>query len=400
MALSREVDDGNDAVSSDPLTEETTTTKRKRLNSSAGTLTFEDSVHATQLPTLPFEIMIEILSRLPVKFLMQLRSVCKSWKSLISDPKFAKKHLRVSITRHHLLLTFPSRSSEIFVTAYLLSSVFTEVTATTTQLEYPLNNGNRIAQIVDSCHGILCFSIDQRLVLLWNPSIRKFMNLPDNPKQRDSYTIYGFGYTHLSDSYKVVAVSNYCESDDTYKTEVKVLTLGTSAWRRIQDFRSGVHFYDSGKFVSGTVNWLTGRISSSSRVIVSLDLEKESYQEFLQPDYGGVMTVVTISLGVLRDCLCILSFSDTFSDVWLMQEYGNKDSWTKLIRVPNMGDVGSRPYAKTLYVSEDDKVLLKYKYSLVVYNARDDTFKTLEVQDNNDWMIPAIYQESLISPCM
>ncbi|XP_058723823.1 F-box/kelch-repeat protein At3g23880-like [Vicia villosa] len=408
MAPSSDTDDSNDAVSSDPLTEETTATKRQRLNSSTGTLispapsSSEDSVHATmQLPTLPFEIMVEILSRLPVKFLVQLQSVCKSWKSLISDPKFAKKHLRVSTTRHHLLLIYANPSREFALAAYPLASVFTEVTATATQLEYPLNN--RIEQIVDSCHGILCFALDQHFALLWNPSIRKFTQLPslDNPKRKESYTIYGFGYDHVNDSYKVVAVWCYESDDGSYKTQVKVHALGTNAWRRIQDFPLGVPFEYSGKFVSGTINWLASRDSYSSWVIVSLDLEKESYQEFLQPDYGGV-TVVTISLGVLRDCLCILSHSDTFSDVWLMTEYGNKDSWTKLFHVPYMGDVGSCPYTKALYVSEDEKVLLGCQSAgsgLVVYNARDGIFKPLGIQNINGWMVRKIYQESLISPC-
>ncbi|XP_058723822.1 F-box/kelch-repeat protein At3g23880-like [Vicia villosa] len=411
MAPTSDTDDRNDAVSSNPFTEETTATKKQRLNSSTGTLTSpapsssdtsEDSAHATQLPTLPFEIMVEILSRLPVNFLMQLQSVCKSWKSLISDPNFAKKHFRLSTTRHHLLITYTNPSREFVLTAYPLSSRFTELTATTaTQLEYPLINRNRFDQIVDSCHGILCFALDQRFALLWNPSIRKFTKLPslDNPKLKGSYTIYGFGYTHFSDSYKVVAV--YCyESDGSYKTQVKVHTLGTNAWRKIQDFPSGVPFDDSGKFVGGTINWLASRDSFFSCVIVSLDLEKESYQDLLQPDYGEVV-VLTISLGVLRECLCILSHSDTFSDVWLMKEYGNKDSWTKLFHVPYMGDLGSCPYTKVLYVYEDDKILLECHSGLVVlvvYNARDSTFKTHEIQ-NNGWMVPQIYQESLVSPC-
>jgi hypothetical protein len=65
---------------------------------------------------------------------------------------------------------------------------------------------------------------------------------------------------------------------------------------------------------------------------------------------------MTSWFGVLRDCLCILAHSDTSSDVWLMKEYGNKDSWTKLLCVPYMGDVGSYLYTKALYLTEDDQV--------------------------------------------
>jgi F-box interacting protein len=399
-------DDGNDAVSSNPPTEETTVTKRQRLNSST-----TETLTSPSLPILPFEIIAEILSKLPVKFLMQLQCVSKPWKSLISDPKFAKKHLRVSTTRHHLILTYANPSREFLITDYPLSSVFTEITATAaaaaaTQLDYPLPNRNRFDMIVGSCHGILCFSLDQRFALLWNPSIRKFVKLPslDNPKREGSYTIYGFGYCYdnFSDSYsyKVVAVNCYeSESDNrVYKTNVKVHTLGTNSWRWIEDFPSGVPFDSSGRFVSGTINWLASKDSFTSWVIVSLDLENESYQELVQPDYG-VVKVVTLTLEVVRDCLCILAHSDTFSDVWLMKEYGNKDSWTKLFRIPYTGDVGSCPYTKALYVSEDDQVLLESQSELVVYNSRDGSFKTPEIQNINGWMVPEVYEESLISPC-
>ncbi|MCI61556.1 F-box family protein, partial [Trifolium medium] len=78
----------------------------------------------------------------------------------------------------------------------------------------------------------------------------------------------------------------------------------------IQDFPYGVPFESSGKFVSGTVNWLAWKDWFKSCVIVSLDLEKESYQEIMQPDYGVEIEIVR-TLVVLRDCLSILHLTDT-----------------------------------------------------------------------------------------
>ncbi|MCH81608.1 F-box/kelch-repeat protein [Trifolium medium] len=48
------------------------------------------------LPTLPEDVIPQILCRLPVKLLIQLRCVCKSWNALISDSEFLKKHRRMS----------------------------------------------------------------------------------------------------------------------------------------------------------------------------------------------------------------------------------------------------------------------------------------------------------------
>ncbi|KAK7359684.1 hypothetical protein VNO77_01647 [Canavalia gladiata] len=361
-----------------------------------------DSLQESLLPTLPIELIMEILQWLPVKFLLQLRCICKSWKSLISDPQFAKKHLHSSPTVAHLVLSFSSLSREFTLRAYPLSPVFDAFAVRATQLRYPLNTRKRFDLIVGSCDGILCFAIDQSHALLWNPSTGKFKKLPslNNERSDGSYTIYGFGYDRFTDSYKVVAVFCYCYDCDagSYKTEVKVLTLGTNSWRRIQEFPSGVPFDESGKFVSGSVNWLASTASSSSWVIVSLDLGKESYQELLQPEYGEVV-VVTLTLDVLRDCLCILSHSEMFSDVWLMKDYGNRESWTKLFRVPYLGNPDSLPYTKALYISEDDQILLEFQSKLVVYNSRDGTFKVPEIQDINGWMVPEVYIESLISPC-
>ncbi|GAU20092.1 hypothetical protein TSUD_381840 [Trifolium subterraneum] len=358
-------DDGNDAVSSDPITEETTV-----------------------IPSLPFEIVEEILSKLPVKFLMQLKSVCKSWKSLISNPKFAKKHLRVSTTRHHVLITYTTNiSRELVVVDYPFSSVSTELTAAAgRQLDFPLSNGNRFkSYIVGSCHGIICFEIDHNFALLWNPSIRKFMKLPslENKKQERCYTSYGFGYVydHFNDnySYKVVAVDYY---DD-----------------------EGIPLDRPGRFVSGTVNWLVSNVwHASPSVIISLDLDTESYQEIMLPDHG--LKYVVTTLVVFKDCLSIFVVSETFSDLWLMDEFGNTESWAKLFLISYsfMGDSRCFPYIKPLFLFEDDQVLLEcniehFSSELAIYNPRDGSFKTTEIQNINRSIDHEVYQESLITPC-
>jgi hypothetical protein len=42
-------------------------------------------------------------------------------------------------------------------------------------------------------------------------------------------------------------------------------------------------------------------------------------------------------------------------DVWILKEYENEESWTKLYRVPHWRDldIGFR-YDEALYISEDD----------------------------------------------
>ncbi|PNX70663.1 F-box/kelch-repeat protein, partial [Trifolium pratense] len=45
---------------------------------------------------LPEELILDVVSFLPVKSLIRLKCVRKSWKSLISEPTFVKLHLNRS----------------------------------------------------------------------------------------------------------------------------------------------------------------------------------------------------------------------------------------------------------------------------------------------------------------
>jgi hypothetical protein len=159
-------------------------TSSRSLNEEISTLTSLSSDNllcVSPLPTLPFDLVKEILCRLPVKLLCQLRCICKSWNSLISDSKFAKKHLSMSTTRRLHFLNYSPPLRKYIMTSCPLNDIFTSCVMSTniTQLEYPLNNRDEdysLDLIVGSCNGIICLARDS-LVLLWNPSIRKVWHI-------------------------------------------------------------------------------------------------------------------------------------------------------------------------------------------------------------------------------
>lgn len=85
---------------------------------------------------------------------------------------------------------------------------------------------------------------------------------------------------------------------------------------------------------------------SDLHFILSLDLEKESYQQLFLPDSENENDWWRWNLSVLmlRDCLCVYGTSDMFLNVWIMKEYGNQESWTKLYSVPKMQHRGFKAY--------------------------------------------------------
>ncbi|GAU24892.1 hypothetical protein TSUD_116160 [Trifolium subterraneum] len=301
-------------------------------------------------------------------------------------------HLHMSTTRRHLMVSSINTRCELVLFDSPIASDFSTSTFAHTQLSYP--NCFKIGYTDScSCDGVLCLTMRKgSAAILWNPSLRTFKRLPplDN---KSPLSRYSFGFNKFIRNYKVVAMSLFKD-----KCEVSVLTLGMDSWRRIQDFPYFGLCCGLGIFVAGTVNWLP-----LENVIVSLDLKKESYQKIPQPDLENNHW----TLGVLKDFLCIYASSndDMFLDVWIMKEYGNKASWTKLYCVPHMGIWGMCSYKKILYISGNDQLLMGFyesgssKLKLVVYDSKNGTFMIPKIQNLNGCMITQVYIESLISPC-
>jgi len=362
------------------------------------------SHHAPPLPTLPFELVAEILCRLPVKLLLQLRCLCKSFNSLITDPKFAKKHLHSSTTPHHLIVSSRNSLGKFTLIVSPIQSVISNSTDSTvpvpqTQFSYPNGLTEEFASPYKwcSCDGIICLTTDYSSAVLWNPFINKFKTLPPLKYislKRSPSCLYSFGYDPFADNYKVFAIT-YCVK----RTTVEVHTMGTSSWRRIEDFPCCSFISDSGVFVAGYVNWLTDDGPGYLREIVSLDLEDESYHEVLPPDLETELW----TLGAAWDRLCIFASNEMYMDVWIMKEYGNKESWTKLCKVPYLEDQAPRlrAFYKAFYLSGDGQVVLDVRVplKLAVYDSKTDALTIHEIQNRNGSMDAKFYIESLISPC-
>ncbi|XP_058754918.1 F-box/kelch-repeat protein At3g23880-like [Vicia villosa] len=261
--------------------------------------------------------------------------------------------------------------------------------------------GNRAS----TCDGIVCFKIDNSSAVLCNPFIRKFKILPPL-KYPSGEIFYTLVHDRFINNYKIIAVN--CTRSS--KIEVNVHILGTNHWRRIRDFPDPNLILVSrlGTFVNDSLNWL---VYSAAPFIVSLDLEKESYeklalpvsyQKLALPVFPNISSFMT--LGTLKGCLSLIfDKRDKSCDVWIMKEYGNEKSWTKLLTVPHMKECDFYCYIRALYISEDEKVLMECKKmginSLVVYDSINNTFMIPEFQNYiSTEMTPEVYVESLISP--
>lgn len=234
-----------------------------------------------------------------------------------------------------------------------------------------------------------------------NPSTRISTKLPPVEVKMipGFYNIFGFGYNESSDDYKVLGIFCAFGNVGVYESVVKLYSLKTNSWKRIEDFKGGEPLDDSGKFAGGKLHFSTIRgIGLDFRWdIVSLDLETESYGIVEQPNYGEGPS--DSSLGVVGGCICILcNYEKVRVDLWVLKEYGIKESWTKVASIPYLNDPGKFLHSKPLFMLPNGEILLVFGMHLVVYNPKDNCLRHPETSNFGAFLEADVYIESLISP--
>ncbi|MED6138957.1 hypothetical protein PIB30_079322 [Stylosanthes scabra] len=202
------------------------------------------------------------------------RSPCSSWRTLISSSQFANDHVRRLIASdpslseprvfYHYGQGYESRRYGNFSVRTLL-----ENPSPPTELVRLRRRGEHL--IMGSCNGLMCLleiNINNCRVRLWNPCTRL---MTSKSLEIGGYwlSVWGFGYDHVNDKYKLAGVLNP-------KSSTRIYTFGSKAsWRTIQDFpvNSIVGGDLEGVFVPGTgaLNWIR-QDATLKRLVFFLDL--------------------------------------------------------------------------------------------------------------------------------
>ncbi|CAA3030594.1 F-box kelch-repeat At3g23880-like [Olea europaea subsp. europaea] len=213
---------------------------------------------------IPRDVIIEILSRLPVKSLLRFKCVCKSWRSIITGHSFIYEHLNMALVdckRARLLIMHidPHTRATVF-------SLFTNE-----QLKAPKNlrfhtKPQGHFRIMGPCHGLFCLYDYYENFFLWNPATREIKDMPKTPIRlsrefvhKPNNALYGFGFDLKTRDYKVVKMlwSDYKDGVGEYR--VYVYTLSTNSWRKIDvALLTRVYYsfsYYNSAYVNGTYYW-------------------------------------------------------------------------------------------------------------------------------------------------
>ncbi|PON54620.1 F-box domain containing protein [Parasponia andersonii] len=174
-------------------------------------------------PSLNEDVVIIILSKLPVKSLIRFKCVCKSWYSLIQSPFFITTHLNSNKVHHRDYLGLLMNDGVITSRQYLISffsynPIKFDMMKFSSKLILPF----KCPRIIGSCNGLLCMVTETFEYYVLNPATREFKTLEQHEHWEN--LCYGFGFDPKANDYKLVRFT-------VGKTEV--LTLKSNSWRPI-----------------------------------------------------------------------------------------------------------------------------------------------------------------------
>eukprot|EP00268_Persea_americana_P024941 TRINITY_DN24311_c0_g1_i3.p1 TRINITY_DN24311_c0_g1~~TRINITY_DN24311_c0_g1_i3.p1 ORF type:complete len:429 (-),score=43.12 TRINITY_DN24311_c0_g1_i3:147-1433(-) len=300
-----------------------------------------ESSNGVQL--LPQEIIMDILSRLPIHFLLQCTLVSKAWRNIIvRNPIFASMQHNQALENRHkshglmFCLENPSKSPNLYLVERggAPHGKLTVMYAQLTCLECWFD-------VIGSCNGLLCFSYYDNGVggycksnraCVSNPITGECVILPSEDSK--CAWISGFGFDSTRKEYKVVRVVH---NRDAVLSTAEIHTLGSNSWRRIEDdphSRTKYMRSQSDVLVNGRLHWCS--FPNKPIFIFSLDMGHEQFEEV--PVVTGLGSRGFIYLVDWKGCLAIVEVELMLKDddalhIWVMKEYNVKESWTRQANV-------------------------------------------------------------------
>ncbi|KAL6277473.1 hypothetical protein ACE6H2_021074 [Prunus campanulata] len=333
--------------------------------------------------TLPDDIIVHILLRLPVKSLIRFSCVSKRWRSLvISDPEFAQSHFKLASKQktlnRRLLLSTDSQLESLDLEAPSSgdnSSVRKLVSP------FKLDNG---AKILGSCNGLVC-AIGEKFYI-WNPSTGLSKTLSKTGSfglWPLHYCCHGFGYVSAIDDYKLVVAT-----DSIFNGEVAIFSLRANVWKRMKgpdDQSIDMQIDNIGTLLNEALHWLP----SHQLYMFAFDLAKEEFRKVPLPVTCELDDMPFQYLGLLEGCLCALQHKSCDCDsidFWVMTEYCVRESWTKLFTFKIFGPPERPRSLKTVFVSESGSVVVKKYWSRDMELIRIEK-KEGKLDDKNDKVV-------------
>ncbi|XP_058187821.1 putative F-box protein At3g24700 [Rhododendron vialii] len=369
---------------------------------------------------LPEALLMEILSRLPVKPLLRSKSVCKGWYSLIQNPSF------ISLHHNHAASMAVAENTDCLLVKRSLNGGYDGIILSFVPNETPIEDidvsslGLDIPglELLGPCNGVVCLTESgyYSTIVLCNPSMREFRVLPQPSYKKGYVANLGFGFDPSTNDYKVVKFGYYNphiltdENDET----MEIYELSTDSWRegRVNSqIQFGLHFVClSFASCKGDFYWYMFCPDGDDAIIVFW-MTDEVFDAKPLPEVCLFDDSIGSELFVLNDSLALVLYPSEWTepssfsvwhcpmekcfDIWVMEEQGVEVSWTKKFAIGPLQwleyPLGFRRNGEFLLVSDG--------VQMMSYNPDTRRIKEYQVYGHSPsrCLQVLLYTESLVS---
>ncbi|KAK4477634.1 hypothetical protein RD792_016872, partial [Penstemon davidsonii] len=268
------------------------------------------------------DVILEILSRLPVKTLSRFKCVCKLWYTLIESPSFINRHLSHENNRERLLVRHCGPDDEYAYALYLDDNLCEYEEPDHWQMLL------KVGILLGPLNGIFCSIGINRQMALLNPATRKFRPIPFRNRDTPPHLtmcedIFGFGMDPVSGNYKLVSLRYFWNEETNvahYPSLVSVYNSGNDSWRYFEDANLVNSSRSTNKslcntFLNGVYYWLTE--SNENVAILAFDMSNEVFRDIKTPD---CIKPKEGELALCGDSITLLSYDpdkvNKYVDIW------------------------------------------------------------------------------------
>ncbi|CAL5403866.1 unnamed protein product [Camellia sinensis] len=367
---------------------------------------------STSISDLPYQLLNEILSRLPSKTVLSCKSVCKPWLFFLSSPDFLKTHFEKS-SICALILSYGNRGSSIPKTLHLIEAQ--TVSDITDDGEFIFNGDVKVnlvskfdhpmkdaeiklipnytlpcswLTLVNSCRGLVCMVTSDcpTLLVVCNPIDGDYITV--STTHLTYAFLIGLGFGPSTNQYKLLRMAQRqviepVHEECWFSWGTELYTIGSGRmWRRVEnvpDLQVFCHVRPS--FIT-SVNGFLFWLYDDYEFIDSFDFDNEKFRRVLPPHgFHGVRGFV--SLGVLGGSLCLSNASSLKKcEIWILKNNGTiQECWIRAYVVKiSTEDNGWGGFYKPIRYLNNGKVLMFYsRNALVVYDPVKQTARYLKI---------------------
>ncbi|KZV16620.1 hypothetical protein F511_12076 [Dorcoceras hygrometricum] len=351
------------------------------------------------------DVIVEILSKLPVKSLVRFRCVCKSWYVLVRDPTFITKHYKNLSSKEgdHLLVIKRDNITNGRVVSLLKNG--RDIAFGDRELPPFFNATFGHVRLIGPCNGIVALYGFHDNIALWNPIIGDLKLLLASQLPRLCHAKIrggdlGIGFDPITNDFKVVQIL-FCVCPESHLTsQVEIYSSKTNSWKKHgSSMPANIMYYNTWSMVYKNETFCWWAQDSSTEVILSFNMSQEIFETTPLPpgiEALGGEEGITRAIFPLKESIALIVYPikkvDKTFNIWVLDNStGAACSWSKVSSIGPLARI-HRPLG---FWNDGEWILESNGGELVLYNPSNNEIKNLGVYGKRNRLEVVVHKESL-----